>query len=230
VRKPPKNPLLLFMAATAMEAVVSLLLNRLSTHVPFGVALAMCAIPLILIAAALWRNERGYGHWIAKQFNAHRWPYVVMAVIFIPALVFSSRVTYLSFKSAWASTASPDLAQKVDPPATITPTPAAPQLQPQEQARAQTGPTPKPKHHKKPAAPEIAQSPPCTPENRMILKNVTSNSNLPPDSKAHMIGVYVKGNPCLSIDGVHNENMNEGVHFEPDSAKPQEKPEKEPHQ
>ena len=59
---------------------------------------------------------------------------------------------------------------------------------------------------------------PCSAGTGLKFNNITSKSNLP--ATAHTYGVFIKGDPCATFDGVNNENMTEGVHIEPDSSQP----------
>lgn len=234
VRKPPKDPLFLAWSAAVSEAIVSAILNRVSSHLQFWWVMAISAVPIMFLAAALWRNENGYGRWLQKQFNSHRWSYIVLLVVFLPTFVYSSGKLVSNLYAVFRATAPTTQL------AAISPDPSAPL--PVVKAATQTIPAPeplKPKAKHKPPAHKKKDDPPphvgfyvdkgnddpCTPENAMHIQNATASSNLPPGS-ANVTGFEFHGHPCVDAKDLKTGgNIQKGYVFDDDKQKanPREK-------
>lgn len=60
----------------------------------------------------------------------------------------------------------------------------------------------------------------CPAGSRMVMNNITTDaSDLPPG--VHSTGVYIRGNPCVTINGATNKNTTTGVDLEPEAKEPQ---------
>jgi hypothetical protein len=89
--KPPRGDLLWICLCTSTEVAVSIILNRYSSTMPILLIAGICAIPILLLIAVVWRHEREHG-WIKRKFSQHPISYSLLGVAFVPFFIYSTAI------------------------------------------------------------------------------------------------------------------------------------------
>jgi hypothetical protein len=76
---------------------VSIILNRYSSTMPIFLIAGICAIPIVLLVAVIWRHEKEHG-WIRRKFFERPISYSLLGVAFLPFFIYSTAILYVHLK------------------------------------------------------------------------------------------------------------------------------------
>jgi hypothetical protein len=191
----PKNDLLWVCLCGSSEVAVSIILNKYSSLMPLLLIAGICAIPVALLIAVVWRHEKQHG-WVKRRFLEHPVSYALIVLICLPFFWYTTAILISRLKDYSKPNDVASEVKKGPSSTSNSPIPAPTKTDKSSQTPAPLKAAPPPSHHR-------SQAPPQKPGSSSVSGITNGNVQQQNNSDGHNVQQYsaAPNSPNIAGDG-----------------------------